>query len=271
MSLSTPVHRGPAHPVRRDQPAGDAWRGAGILQVVDLIDVSTRVPWPAYVGLGLLGALLVSVVVAPDRWWRLERSFVGWQYRDGHRIELSRAGRIAARSSAVVTTAALCLIAGATVDWTAERRVRTEWLRPAGTVYDVGDAVESPGCVVRVFACLRAETVFPVGVTEYRALTGRRAGIDGVPDDADLLLYVEGRYFPTHLVVEEGERVTVTLYGRCARPRSGEAYGRSRSDCAADPRAALNDPGAVPVRLAEPLGERTLIDGHSGMPVEPRR
>lgn len=237
---------------------------------MDLIDVSTRFGWPVYLGLGVVCLLLASAVVRPDAWWRLERAFVGWQYRDGHRIELSRAGRIAARSGGVVGILIVLAIGAATVDWTAARRVRTEWLRPSQTVYYVGDPVESPGCVVRVFACLRSEVVFPISVTEYRA-DHRPSDLDLLPDDTNLLLYVERRFFPTHLVVEEGERVTVTLYGKCARSGSGGAFGRSSSDCPKEPPPVLDDRGVVPVSLAEPLGERTLVDGDRDVPVTPAR
>lgn len=245
-------------------------RGGGILPVVGLIDVSTRVGWPVYAGLALLCGWLVWILIAPDYWWRVERSFVGWQYRDGHRIELSTAGRVAARIGAVVTILGMLGGAAATVDWTAARRVRTEWLRPANTVYYVGDPVRSPGCVVRVFVCLRSEKVFPIDVQEYRA-DHRPSDLEKLPDDTNLLLYVERRFFPTHVVVDEGDRVTVTLYGKCARTGSGGAYGRSTSDCPQQPPPALDDRSVVPVTLSSPLGHRLLVDGARDTPVTPHR
>jgi hypothetical protein len=168
-----------------------------------------------------------------------------------------------------VSIAIMCVVAGATVSWTAASRVETEYSPPAETVYYVGDPVESPGCVIRIVVCLRSDAVFPITVTEYEATESRPAGFKAMPDDTNLLLYVEGHYFPTHLLVEQGERVTVTLYGKCAGRGVSDAYGSATADCTADPNAALVRRGVVPVSLREPLGARTLVDGHRDAPVEP--
>lgn len=241
---------------------------------MDLIDVSTRVGWPVYAGLGLLGAFLVWVLVAPDRAWRLERSYTGWQYRDGHRIELSTAGRLWVRFWTAVSLVGVLVFSLMTVHWSAHSRVKMD--RSYGeTVYYVGDAVESPGCTVRVFACLRSDDVFPIEVEGYQAsdpVAGwpdDMGAIEGLPEDVNLLLYVDERFFPTHVVIGEGKQVTVSLYGKCAPKRaSDDPYGDSASDCADHPTSALVEQGVVPVTLEEPLGDRDLIDGDRDAPVE---
>jgi hypothetical protein len=245
---------------------------------VNLLDVSTRVGWPAYLGIGLLVSFLVWVLVTPDHAWRLERAFVGWQYRDGHRIELSTAGRVWVRFWAAVLLVAVVGGSVATVNWSADSRVETEPWSVGGMVYYVGDPVESPGCTVRVFVCLRSDVVFPIDVEGYEAFDEVSDGPDGLsslealPDDTNLLLYVDERFFPTHIVVDQAEQVTVSLYGRCAPHRlTGDgAYGDSRADCTEDPlsTAFSFDAGVVPVSLDEPLGGRVLIDGNRDVPIE---
>jgi hypothetical protein len=236
---------------------------------VKLIDVSTRAGWPAYAGIGLMIALLVWVLIAPDKAWRLERVFVAWQYRDGDRIELSSAGRAWARFSSLVGIVVLLVVAGQTVNWSASSRVRTEALPGGQTIYHV-DVVDSPGCTVRIFVCLRTEAVFPIEVTDYEELDAKW-GRDGVPVDTDLLLRVPDRFFPTHLVMSEGDsRVTVSLFGRCT-PRYSwdDAVGSSAADCGARSSFPADFPGLVPVTLSRPLGDRQVLDGHGDAPIEP--
>jgi hypothetical protein len=236
---------------------------------VKLIDVSTRVGWPAYAGIGLLIALMVWVMIAPDKAWRLERPFVGWQYRDGDRLELSDAGRAWARLSSLIGIVVLLVVAGLTVNWSASSRVRTEGLSSGQTVYYL-DPVESPGCTVRIFVCLRTEAVFPIEVTDYQVVDPKW-GRDGVPVDTDVLLRVADRFFPTHLVLsEEGDRVTVSLFGRCT-PRYSwdDATGSSAAECESDSPHPDDFPGLVPVTLTRPLGDRQVIDGETDAPIEP--
>lgn len=245
-------------------------RGVAILDLVDLIDVSTRLSWPVYVGFAVFAGWMVWILIAPDYWWRLERSLVGWQYRDGQRIELSSAGRLGARLGTVAVLVLLCVVTVISVDRTVESRVRTMWWPSEGMAYDVGDPVESPGCTVRVVVCLSSEVVFPIPITGYRPIgsDGRSDAPEPLPDDTNLLLYVESRFFPTHIVLRKADRVTVTVYGRCASGPSEGSYGESPSDCAA-PEAALPDRGVVLVALDEPAGGQTLIDGDDGQPIAP--
>jgi hypothetical protein len=237
---------------------------------VNVIDVSTRVGWPVYAGIALLSGLLVWILIAPDKAWRLERAFVGWQYRDGHRIELSAAGRLWVRFCTVVSLVILLVVAGATVNWSAGSRVETGAWPGGGTVYDVGDPVESPGCVIRIVACLRSDVVFPIEVTDFEALDPV-SGHDVLPDGTNLLLYVADRFFPTHLVIsEESERVTVSLYGKCA-PRYpwDDPVGSAAAECRSDSSSLLDTRGVVPVTLDQPLGVRTIVDGHRDAPISP--
>jgi hypothetical protein len=226
---------------------------------VKWIDVSTRLPWQAYLLVTVFAAIGVWVLVAPDRAWRLQRAFVGWQYRDGHRIELSTAGRLWTRFGGVVSLAValwLCLLG---VNWSADSRVETE-SRGADTVYLLGDPVESPGCTVRVVVCVKFDVVFPIEVTGYEAPA---AG-------TELLVSVEDQFFPTHLVMsEQDDRVTVSLYGKCV-PRYpwDPAYGRSASECRSSYSSSFPGRGLVPVSLDRPLAGRPVIDGSRGDPVE---
>lgn len=257
--------------------AGWALARCWILGVMGGIDVSTRVGWPVYVGLVLLFGWLVWILIAPDYWWRKERALVGWQYRDGHRIELSTAGRIWARFWTVVGLVILCVVGGATVNWTAAARVETEpWGGLGGRVYYVGDPVESPSCTVRVFVCLRSDMVFPIEVTGYETVEPgsdeRLTKLDKLPDDTNLLLHVEWPYFPTRVVVDQGgEQVTVTVYGKCAPWRLEDPYGRSPADCATNRTAGTYGGGVVPVSLDKPLDGRPLIDGSRDAPVASAR
>jgi hypothetical protein len=76
------------------------------------------------------------------------------------------------------------------------------------------DAVDSPGCTVRIFVCLRSEAVFPIEVMDYDALDAKSTRA-GLPAETDLVLQVADRFLPTHLVMsEEGDRVVVSLFGR---------------------------------------------------------
>lgn len=214
--------------------------------VVDLIDVSTRVGWPVYAVLALLCAFLVWVLVAPDFWWRKERALVGWRYRDGHRIELSTAGRLWMRFCALAALVVVIVVTGATVDRTAVSRVETE-VEGGKRVYHVGDPVDSPGCTVRIVACLASDTVFPIPVSGYEVRGGDQ-----------LLLDVDARHFPTHVVLDEGDTVTVTLYGRCERRTTREPHHDSEAEC---PRSLPGFGGVVPVRLDRPLDGRAVVDG----------
>lgn len=222
--------------------------------------MSTRVDWPVYVVFGLLGGFLVWVLVFPDRAWRVERAFVGWQYRDGDRIELSDAGRLWVRFWTLVTLGGLVAFSAATINWSADSRVETDSSASRGTVYHVGDPVESPGCTVRVFVCLKSDDVFPIEVEGYTATDGPNR----------LLLYVDDRFFPTHIVMEQDVgQVTVSLYGKCAPwPWWDDAYGDSPADCRGDSINPPFDRGVVPVSLEAPLGGRSLIDGSRDAAVE---
>ncbi|MEN3616175.1 hypothetical protein AAH979_42770 [Plantactinospora sp. ZYX-F-223] len=177
----------------------------------------------------------------------------------------------------MVTLVILSVVGGATVNWTAASRVETEpWGGSGSRMYYVGDPVESPDCTVRVFVCLRSDVVFPIEVTGYKAMEpgsdGRPTGLDKLPDDTNLLLYVEWPFFPTRITLDQGdERVTVTVYGRCAPWRFNDPYGRSPADCATDRAAGPYGGGVVPVSLDKPLDGRALIDGSRDALVTPRR
>lgn len=239
--------------------------------------MSTRLSWPVYVGFALFAGFGLWVILKPDQAWRGQRAFVGWQYRDGHRIELSPAGRLWTRFTGVIPLVVVLGITALTVDWSAESRVATEVAPGGDTVYYyLGDPVESPGCTVRVIACLRSDVVFPIEVTRYEAFgsvaTGPDglAGLDALPAGTNLLLQVADRFFPTHLVVsEQADRVTVSLYGKCASHLPGQAAaGRTAADCESYSPPLLSRIGVVPVSLDEPLGGRSLVDGNRGGPVE---
>ena len=237
-------------------------------------DVSTHADGRMFAALALWSGLALFVLVAPDRAWRMERFFVGWQYKDGHRIELSTAGRLWTRIGGVMMLVVVLGLSAATINWSAGSRVQTAPWPDGGTVYYVGDPVQSPGCTVRVFVCLKSDPVFPIEVVRYDvpqsvvdgSLLSER---DELPDNTDLLLYVEDRFFPTHIVIEQAEQVTVSLYGRCApRRASDDAYGNSSSECVSDALFPERTPGVVPVGLNKPLGERLLIDGSRNLVIE---
>ena len=238
-----------------------------ILGIVDGIDVSTRVGWPVYVGLVLLfGWLVWKTVIAPDYWWRKERRCgVAVPRRAPDRAEhrWTDLGRFWTAVGLVI----LCVVGGATINWTAASRVETEpWGGLGGRVYYVGDPVESPSCTVRVFVCLRSDVVFPIEVTGYETVEpgsdARMTELDKLPDDTNLLLHVEWPFFPTRVVVDQGgEQVTVTVYGKCAPWRLDDPYGRSPADCATNRTAGTYGGGVVPVSLDRPLDGRPLIDG----------
>jgi hypothetical protein len=148
------------------------------------------------------------------------------------------------------------LVSSEAVNWSADSRVERE-IDGTEIVYDLTDAAETPGCALRIVACLRSDEVFPIEVTSYEA------------SGTGLRLWVSDKFFPTHAVVEEGQRVTVSLYGRCNRDLGAEPYGSSTTDCVR--RTGFYVYGVVPVTLDEPLGGRVLVDAHAGQPIEPSR
>jgi hypothetical protein len=232
--------------------------------VVELIDVSTNGGWAVFVFFGLVFLLFLTFgvlgLVAPDQVWRMRHWWVRWQYRDGHRLEPSDAGRLWERIIGVGLLGAALAFAGwvgsQTIDWSAESRVERE-IDGTATVYDLRAAAQTPGCAIRVIVCLRSDEVFPIEVTSYEA------------SDTELRLRVGDEFFPTHAVVEEGQRVTVSLYGRCNPDSGDEPYGSSAADCAVDRRFGFILYGVVPVTLNGPLDGRTVVDGHTGQPIEP--
>jgi hypothetical protein len=200
---------------------------------------------------------------------------VAWQYRDGDRIELSGAGRAWVRFTGLVGLVILLVMVGMTINTSASSRVRTERLDTESfydkTVYYVGDPVESPGCTVRIFVCLNTDVVFPIEVTGYEEIDPA-AGRDGLSADTDLVLQVEDEFFPTHLVAsEEGDRVTVSLYGKCV-PRNAwdDPVGSSAPECESHAWEPSDTGALVPVTLDRELGDRTVLDGHRNAPIDRR-
>jgi hypothetical protein len=236
-----------------------------------VIDVSTKVDWPAYAGLGVLGAYLIWVLVAPDKAWRLERVFVAWQYRDGDRIELSPAGRAWVRFTSLVGMAVLLFGVGLTFDWSAAAHVRTETTSDSDTIYHVADSGGPPDCTVRIIVCLENDVVFPIEVTDYEELDPA-SGHEGLSVDTDLVLYLPDRFFPTHLVrSEQDDRVTVSLYGKCVPEYPwDDPVGNSAAECESDAWEPSDTGGLVPVTLDRELGDRTVLDGHRHAPVDRR-
>lgn len=240
-----------------------------------VIDVSGKLPWPMYFVLGLMYVWGLWLLITPDRVWWLQRPFVAWQYRDGHRMELSTAGRLRARFGGILSIVMSLGLGLASINWSADSRVGVE-REDLDTFYYLGDPVESPGCTVRIVVCLKSDEVFPIEVTGYDEFgsvadgPGTLSRLESLPADTNLLLFVPDGYLPTHLVVDEdSDRVIVWLYGECAPYQSWEdVRGDSAADCAYDPRLSLGRE-VVPVSLDDgPPAGRTVIDGGRGGPVD---
>lgn len=232
---------------------------------MQLIDVSTNVDpgWLAFIGLLFLTFLVFGVLglAAPRLVWRMRHWLVRWQYRDGDRLQPSDAGLLLERFIGLVVLGVgsyAAISAGSVViDWSAEARVQRDF-EGLTTVYDLDAATATPGCAIRVVVCLRADEVFPIEPTSYQA------------SGTELRLRLDDKFFPTHAVLDEdGRRVTVSLYGRCDSDVGGEPYGNTATDCASSRFAFAY--GVVPVALDGPLGDRTLVDGHTSQPIRPSR